>query len=151
MVSLSKLKQFASDKDEQTRTFSYCEGVQLVIKPVGTKAYDKAVREEVEKLRRRIARRSKPSQKQLDDVAKKVASKHVLVGWSGLTDEQGNQLQYSPEIAKQLFDESYQFFKDVLEFAGEAETEIREDAEARLGNSSKSSSGISNGELTPQN
>ena len=150
MVSLSKLKQFAGDKDKQTRTYHYCEGVQLVIKPVGTKAYDKAVREEVEKLRRWTPHKSKLSESQLEEVSKKAAAEHVLVGWSGLTDDQGNELRYSPAIAKQLFDESYQFLKDVLEFAGQAETEIREDAEARLGNSSKSSNGISNGEPTPQ-
>lgn len=149
MVSINKLKEVANKKDSETRTYQYCEGVDLIVKPVGTKDYDKALRREVEQLRRK-GRNKKLKETQLTEATKQVAAKHVLVGWSGLTDDLGNELKYSAIIAKKLFDESYQFFKDVMEFAGDAEIEIREDAEERLGNSSKSSIGILNGETTPK-
>jgi hypothetical protein len=55
-----------------------------------------------------------------EEIMRTSAAQHILLGWENLEDDDGNAIPYSPEKAKQLFDEAPDFFSTVMELANSA-------------------------------
>lgn len=86
--------------------------------------------------------------KQLDadqnkDLMNHVVSEAGIVSWRG-----GDAPEFSPELARQIFDERPEFLEDVLTAMTSYETFREELVDETLGNSEQSSNGDSNGETT---
>jgi hypothetical protein len=67
-----------------------------------------------------------------------VYAKSIVLGWEGITDEEGNTLEFTVENAIKVFSDLPDFFMTVVEFASEAESFNAKKIEAykeSLGNS----------------
>lgn len=116
----------------------YGGGLRLKIAPLGNKGYD----EEIRKLTREDLKAIRRGDDARVEAAVKTAmSRHVLVGWEGLTDDDGQPVPYSHEKALELLRGSYEFFKDIQRIAAELAGEkaaLMEDSE---GNSATACAG----------
>lgn len=72
-----------------------------------------------EELRMQKGTNYKPTQEDLEMVARKAASECLLLGWNGVTDDDGSYISYTSELGFTLFnDPSHQdFYRLVLETA----------------------------------
>jgi len=80
----------------------------------------------------------------LRELMRRVAARHVLVGWENIQDDNGKEILYSEEQALIFFEED-DFFNDVIELASDRDLFRAEEIEADSGNLSKPLSGTSSG------
>lgn len=77
-------------------------------------------------------------------------SKHILLGWRNLTEEDGTTpIEYSHEKALELFKNYPEFYRMVLEYSAEYDGYRNATIKATAKNSGNSSSGTVSGEMTP--
>lgn len=144
------LHKFSTDPDIEARgaTVRHPEsGVELRIARMGNAAYSAEVRRLV---------REQMSPDLPDDVrttlseliARTAASKHILVGWSGMKDlDTGDDVPYSSDLALQIFRDPglHDFYEFVLRRSDDIELFRAKQAERALGNSQPASAGNSSG------
>lgn len=70
-------------------------------------------------------------------IALEALSRTILLGWKGIEDDDGVEIPYSPEKARELLKLSRDFRIEVTEIATEMEVYRREEAEAGKGRSKK--------------
>ena len=94
------------------------------------------------KFREEVQRLSRPHQislktgnldpKVAEDIMKTAASRFILLDWQGLEEDDGSAIPYSSQKARELFDQSQDFFATIMELANNAALFKNDD----LGNSS---------------
>lgn len=75
----------------------------------------------------------------------KLLSQFIVLDWSGVQDEDGNPLPYSPEVGEQMLDSNVEFFLFVLREASASTLEAQEAMAETMGKSSPGSSGKRSG------
>lgn len=123
------LSKYKTDKDAETNGVwvEVDNGVELKVARINN---DKAreERRRLEKPYRNFANGA-PEHVQ-EDILRKVVSKHVLLDWKGVTDDDGKPLTFSAETAEKLFKEFPDFLNDVLNLSMARETFAAEATEA---------------------
>lgn len=130
-VSISRLK---NGGDAQEQWVDYCDGLRLLVRPMGSRDYDRNLQLGVRKDRRAMRSGDSQSADALEKLAMKAASETILVGWEGLVDDDGQGVPYSAETALSLFQANYKFYKDVVEIATDMSQTALEALEAERGN-----------------
>lgn len=54
----------------------------------------------------------------MEDIQARAASHHVLLGWKNVTDDDGKELEYSPDKAYDIFKKYPEFARYIYELAG---------------------------------
>lgn len=144
-MKLSELSTPAvSETDGEWMPFS--DGVELLIAPMGNQSYDNEVQRLMRPLRKKRRNgRIKPDE--MRDINMKACSKFILLGWKGITEDDGNtQREYTHEGGYAAFQKNYRFFKEVLTMAGGLDEEIVDFDEESESNLPSTSAGGSSGE-----
>jgi len=71
--------------------------------------------------------------KKIEELNTKAYAKFILLGWEGLLDDDGNEIVYSYEKAKELL-QIGEFRDMILDYAGDIENYRKADEEAITGN-----------------
>lgn len=79
----------------------------------------------------------------IQSVYPKIASKHILLGWRGVQDADGNDVPYSQAAAETAMSDHSEFMSMVQEYAGDFDLFRAEFLEQATGNSDASSTGNS--------
>ena len=118
------------------------EGMKLKLARYGNPKFDDYLRKLSTPLQRRLIDGT-ISQSAMEKLEMQAMSIHVLKGWEGLQDDQGKDIQYSPEVALELMTSARDFFKLVRELSQRADHYRTSVVENAMGNSEPSSGGNS--------
>ena len=136
---MAKLSIFRSNKEaELNGTWTQIgHGMELLIARIGNKNYQQFLQKHGKALRPALKHgiSSAQTSEELETLVRKAVAKHVLLGWKNVEDEDGNPLQYSPELAEKLFIDMPDFYKIVVELADGAELFRQDTQQDSLGNS----------------
>lgn len=80
----------------------------------------------------------------------KLLSQFIVRDVTGIQDEDGNPLPYTPEVGEQLLNSHLEFFLFVLRESGKATVEAQKALAETVGKSSPASSGSESGAETPK-
>lgn len=147
---MPKLSQFASnlelevggqwvDYDDQIPAGT---GIRLLLARAGNPRYQEMLRREREPILDQI-RTKKVDASALEAVTRKCLAHTVFLGWANVTDEDGKELVYTPELGIMVLSEPQ--YRDlaafIRDFASDRENFRKKREEGSLGNSVPSSSG----------
>lgn len=76
----------------------------------------------------------------LEDISRKAAARHILLGWKGLEYE-GKPLEYSESNALMLFETLPDFYNEVVQISQDQRNYLEEEQEAAQENSEAASAG----------
>lgn len=115
--------------------FDYFEDIKLKVARFDNPAFTKFMRASL-KPHQQALRDDQLSEAVAERIYHEGLAKHVLVGWSGITDSEGNAVPYTPEKALEyLSDPAYRDFKRAVEtFAKRTEAFRVETLKALAGN-----------------
>ena len=135
------------DRVEHGTWVKHPSGVTLCVASINSKAYKQA-REQAMKPYLRDMRSGTLTYDDISEILKPAAAEHLLLGWRGLEDDQGKPIPYSVGKALEYFKDPRfdEFYRFVLEIAGEAEVYRQAVLEESEKNSSTSSGGNSPGD-----
>lgn len=129
MPTLKNYK-YDKNKEEEGVWFTTTEGLKLKIARVGNAKATRMMRRLGVENRNRLRRTNETSGDLVDDLSKQVASKHILIDWDDiLEDDEVTKILYSSEKALELFREYNEFFMEVMEYAGQDESFRMEEVE----------------------
>tara|TARA_Y100000310_G_C20478150_1_gene713421 strand:- start:247 stop:714 length:468 start_codon:yes stop_codon:yes gene_type:complete len=109
------------------------QGLKLKVARLGNPTYE----EELRKLGKPYMRQMRLGTMNVEDIenlAKKAISKHIIQGWENLEDDDG-PIEFSPEKALELFNEYPDFYTLVKDVSNEAELFRTDEMEEAAGNS----------------
>ena len=114
---------------------TYDEDFRLLLRRWNNPAFKKEVKKLQRPLLKGLRRGSSQAETAMESVQQRAASKHVLVGWSGLEDSEGNEIPYSPEKALEYFrSDNVPLYDFVVEEAGDLANFRSQDIEDITGN-----------------
>lgn len=109
----------------------------------------------LERMRRRIARNDARFEEGQVGVVAGELTEHqnhamllahfIVKDWSGVVDDEGNPLKYSPEVAAQLLDHNIEFFLFVLRGGSSVASDTAEELKVTVGKPSPASNGKKSG------
>ena len=119
-----QLSTLMANVNEDARPIPLGHGLTIMVRPSGTREFDDCIRELTLRTKTGAARGPVMSRKEMDEIQLEATARHILVGWSGLTDEKGAEVPYSPEMSLKLLSTNYRFYKTVtmhgMQLASEA-------------------------------
>jgi len=127
--------------DESAERVLYVGDFYVDVAPMGCRAYDEKIKELTKPLRRK-RKGGRITESEMEVFIRTAIACVILTGWDGLS-EGGKPVPYSVEKAENMFTENYQFYKRILDIAGEIAAERSGADEAAEGNSKTASSGNS--------
>lgn len=135
------------DRVEKGTWIKHPSGVRVCVASINSKAYKQA-REIALRPRLRDIRSGALTYDDISEILKPVAAEHLLLGWSDLEDANGQPIPYSPAKALEYFQDPRfaEFYRFILDAAGEAELYRQDLLEESAKNSRTSSSGNSPGD-----
>lgn len=137
-----KLSQLAVDtgKSEDGVWFEYphFEGVSFLIARMGNSSFSDYLQKH-----RKLSRTLRSDSEMMDTLTKKAVAETVLLNWRGIEDDNGEPLQYTPEIGFETFqNESMQpVYSFILQSASDMEAFQVEEEQEDTGNSLSGSNG----------
>lgn len=134
MANISSLK-IDTKKEVEGVEFDYFEDIKLKVARFDNPAFTKFMRASL-KPHQQAIRDDQLSEVVAERIYHEGLAKHVLVGWTGITDESGTPVPYSYEKAfEYLNDPAYRDFKRAVEtFAKRTEAFRVENLKALAGN-----------------
>jgi len=119
-MALNLKKSFGLDPNKSVNgvLVDYEEGARLLIASSRNPKYREEIRRGMEPHLQRLRRGRKGALMRItEEVQMDAASKHLLLGWEEIVDEEGNPETYTPEIGLKAFHDSMDFFDDVMQYA----------------------------------
>lgn len=113
-MKLSEYK-YDSIKEEQGVWFENSEGLKLKIARAGNPKAAALTRKLGVENQRRLRRTNNADL--VDDLAKQVVAKHILLDWDNLEDDDGKPIQHTSAKALEFFREYNDFYLEVMEYA----------------------------------
>lgn len=131
---------------EEGKWVTHPSGVRLRIASVNSRAYKEA-RERLLRPHLRDLRSGRLTTDDILEIVKPAVAEHLLLEWAALEDDAGKPIPYSPAKALEYFRDRrfVEFFRFVLEIAGEEEEFRQQTLEESAKNLPTSSAGISSG------
>lgn len=118
MTSKSIYEKFATDKkaEQQGITLDYGDGLEIQIARAGGSniKFEKTVQAKMRKYGLQ-AKHDLLEPEQMREVMREVLAETVVLGWKGVTNREGTELEFSRENCIQLFKDLPDLFEDVLE------------------------------------
>jgi hypothetical protein len=133
-MDISKIKIDTKAQNDGV-TVELFPGVTVTVRSTATNEYRNALQREVRKQRRFIDANIPIPAEIMDGVVARLLAEHVIVGWSGLTED-GKPFAFTPEnVAKIVSDPEYRQMRDMIaDIAGENETFRRREVSDAKGN-----------------
>jgi hypothetical protein len=137
-----KLSTLVSDKEKTTSGVwcEFCEGLDFKIARMNNPEFRKYVSNLSRGSNRNSLRRIQRGDTEATlELTLKAMAKHILVGWRGLEDDEGNEIPYSSQKAEEILKDSQEVYEFVELNAMDAELFKKEDDEnaaKNLGNGS---------------
>jgi len=125
-LSSLKAKQDQVWVDEQ-------DGLRLLIGRFNSPLYKKCLKEFAGTKAKQFAQ-GRVSEDEAKDYLYKVAAHSLVLGWENMQDEDGSDLDYSPEIAIECFKDVPEFYDLIFQYSREYSLFFVENKKAELGN-----------------
>lgn len=141
--------------DEKKEVEGIWVGYELGIKVLVAKAHNPRFIERLQKLmdlNRESINEGTASKDTYENILKQVQAETVLLGWKNITDKDGKEIPYTPEVALEIFKaRKYKDFYLWIVGISEEVSRYRNSAlKEKVGNLPSSSSGQSPGEIGPE-
>lgn len=116
--------------------FPYKEyDIQLLVARLGNVEYEKAMTTRVRKDSKALTSKTALTDKALE-CQTEIMAEFILLGWSGVFDDEGKEILYTPELGLKYFNdpEYHWFYKFVQQCANDADRFEEETRKAEKGN-----------------
>ena len=130
-----KISSLAIDKSKEEEGVwqDIGEGAKLLVARSGNNKYQDFLRQQIKPHQNRLRRNSLPDDV-LEDITLRAMAKFILLGWSGILDDDEKEIEYSEEKAKELMRDFPEFKDIVSSLASDFESFKLEQEEEILGN-----------------
>jgi hypothetical protein len=133
-VKISRLKIDKNKANSGTWCQTGLDGLELLVARQGNIRYRDYIAKNSKELQIQ-ARHNTIDVKTVDKINKDAASQFILLGWRNLTNDDGTDIPYSPEKARELFDLAPDLYEITMSFAQDMNQFLADAAEDAKGNS----------------